>query len=282
MNNSNRERIHHNGVTYIQPESKILHRSPLAASEIGARVCYDSFDKAETGIKYYTFEDLFLPEIEQSDLAEHLSHVYHHESIMEHTNVTFHLRNVGRGVLQEVVRHRIAAYSVRSTRYTMSDLLITGLVHYRNGKDNVAYEEWLVQSDAFILDGFMLKVEARTVADKLFSYIDEVGILISTRLILSKDQIEAFDASSDLPVHKAISLITKEKNKRNVGDTFKFLISDMFSTELVVTMNMRALKNFFSLRRSGAAYFLIRALADDMFDQLPDGYKRIIVKPKKD
>lgn len=47
---------------------------------------------------------------------------------------------------------------------------------------------------------------------------------------------------------------------------------------MVVTMNLRALKNYFTLRDSGAAYFGIQWLAEAMKEITPSKYLDLIVK----
>jgi len=71
--------------------------------EQSARVCYDSFDKAnppETTIK----------------IINHLIRSGH-ESVLEHASATFQIEGVSRALTHQLVRHRIASYSQRSQRY---------------------------------------------------------------------------------------------------------------------------------------------------------------------
>ncbi len=70
------------------------------------------------------------------------------------------------------------------------------------------------------------------------------------------------------------------KKKRNVGDAFKHIISDNVKVDMVVTFNLRSLKNYFTLRDSGAAYFQIRWLAQEMMRVTPSKYLDLIVKKK--
>lgn len=46
-----------------------------------------------------------------------------HESVIEHVYYTFHVDGLSRAALQELARHRLASYSVKSTRYTLKKLL---------------------------------------------------------------------------------------------------------------------------------------------------------------
>jgi len=275
--------MQYKGVDYVLPKAKILHLSPITQSEIGGRVCYDSFDKSpHKTIQDYTFDsEAMLEPIDSSDLLENLSHVLHHESVMEHTSVTYHLTNVSRGVLQELARHRIASYSVRSTRYTMSELLVRGLVYYSTWNHD-KFAEWIVNSKVLVVEGYMATAIAQGIANKLFAYIDHEGVLVAKELILSKPQLLIINEPGYVNVCDLIHNLLKAKGKRNVGDAFKFLVDDMWSTELVMTINMRSLKNFMKLRLSKAAWFLIQELAKDMMTQLPTGYKRLITKVNDD
>lgn len=45
-----------------------------------------------------------------------------HTSTLEHCVFTFHIMGISRACLQELVRHRIASYSVKSTRYTLKEI----------------------------------------------------------------------------------------------------------------------------------------------------------------
>lgn len=47
---------------------------------------------------------------------------FKHSSTIEHLVYTFDISGVSRALLQELSRHRIASYSVKSTRYTLKEL----------------------------------------------------------------------------------------------------------------------------------------------------------------
>lgn len=83
--------------------------------EKAARTCYQSYDKAGEG----SAERLIRSCIKRG-----------HESIIEHVSVSFRIV-CDRGVLAEITRHRLASYSVESTRY----------VNYRKGITVIAPPE---------------------------------------------------------------------------------------------------------------------------------------------
>ena len=71
------------------------------------------------------------------------------------------------------------------------------------------------------------------------------------------------------------------KKKRNVGDAFKHIVSDNWKVDMVVTFNIRSLKNYFDLRDSGAAWFQIQWLAEEMKSVTPVKYLKLIDKKYK-
>ena len=71
------------------------------------------------------------------------------------------------------------------------------------------------------------------------------------------------------------------KKKRNVGDAFKHIVTDNVKVDMVVTFNLRSLKNYFTLRDSGAAYFQIKWLAQEMMRVTPKKYLDLIIKKGK-
>jgi thymidylate synthase (FAD) len=75
---------------------------------IAARTCYDSFENST-------------PERDKKLLERIIESG--HESVIEHVVYTFKIEGISRACLQQLVRHRIASYSVESTRYTLKKLL---------------------------------------------------------------------------------------------------------------------------------------------------------------
>jgi thymidylate synthase (FAD) len=79
----------------------------------------------------------------------------------------------------------------------------------------------------------------------------------------------------------ALEEFNTKKQRKNIGDAFKYLVTDNWKTELVMTINARSLKNFFKLRDSGAAWFQIQALAKKMISATPEKIIRLIHKDFK-
>ena len=103
---------------YKKPKVQLLHATPLWVSEGAGRVCYNSFDMSENE-QMKAFPNVET-DIESSELLEKLSWVHHHESVLEHTSLSFYIQNVSREVVIEWNRHRIGMpTSQKSTRYTI-------------------------------------------------------------------------------------------------------------------------------------------------------------------
>lgn len=98
---------------------KLLDNTHLSNAVIGARTCWDSFHLG--GLYENPTDDI---SEKDKELLLRLIFKNKHESISEHIVYTFNLLDVPRYVLQELARHRIASYSVKSTRYSTSKELI--------------------------------------------------------------------------------------------------------------------------------------------------------------
>ena len=62
----------------------------------------------------------------------------------------------------------------------------------------------------------------------------------------------------------------------------KWLVTDNWKVDLVFTMNLRALSNYLKLRDSGAAYFQIQWLAEEIIKATPQKYLNLISKKYKE
>jgi len=95
-----------------QLEVTLLQATPLYVAARAIRHSRDSLDKLDTepssnvlGKKDKKLVKLILQE--------------KHESTLEHLYYSFEINNISRACLMELTRHRIASYTVRSTRYTL-------------------------------------------------------------------------------------------------------------------------------------------------------------------
>ena len=272
------------GIKYSRPQVVLLQETGIGVPETAARTCYDSFSNSENeAIKL--IEDS-LPDdstckaincIENSDLLDDLAWTYFHHSILEHANLSYLIRGTSRGVLQEHARHRIQAISVRSTRYTMSSV-INAFVASQNGGGKEFFIDTLLGFDMFVTtDENYNRLEIGGMYEKLLYQSLVVDDFYSIAVAKSSlDLIEEFSQDAQ----KLFDALQAGKKKRNVGDAFKHIITDNVKVDMVVTFNLRSLKNYFTLRDSGAAYFQIRWLAQEMIKVTPQKYLDLIIKKK--
>jgi thymidylate synthase (FAD) len=269
-------------IEYQKPKVTLLQQSGLGVAEIAARTCYDSFENSENEAIKNAMRDMDIESInaiDDSNLLRNLAWVHHHHSIIEHATLSYLIQGTSRGVLQEHARHRIQAISVRSTRYTMSSVINAFVA---SQKDNSPYEffrDLILDMDIFVItDKDYLDIEIRAMYDKLaYQYKIDSEFINYSIAKSSLVYIDEIDNASTL-----YQKLQDGKKKRNVGDAFKHIVTDNWKVDMVVTFNIRSLKNYFDLRDSGAAWFQIRWLAQEMKKVTPKKYLKLIDKKFKD
>ena len=97
------------------PYVELLHNTPLQVVANAIRVCWGSEERSDTpvgsDILGHKDEDLVRNCITKK-----------HTSVLEHCVYNFLIDGISRACLQELARHRMASLSVKSTRYTLSQL----------------------------------------------------------------------------------------------------------------------------------------------------------------
>lgn len=270
------------GIKYLKPEVVLMQETGIGVAEAAARTCYDSFSNSENeAIKYI---ETHMPddetcskinEIDGSNLLNDLAWTHFHHSILEHANLSFLIRGTSRGVLQEHARHRIQAISVRSTRYTMSSV-INAFVASQTAENKEFFVDKVLSFDMFVTcDEEYNRIEIGAIYDKLkyqsktVENFHEIAVAKSSLPFLDEFRGDA---------ETLYVALESGKKKRNVGDAFKHIITDNVKVDMVVTFNLRSLKNYLTLRDSGAAYFQIRWLAQEMMRKTPSKYLDLIIK----
>ena len=273
------------GIRYQKPTVILLSQSGIGVSEVAARTCYDSFCNSENEVvkeleKTLPTEEALkeLNAIDESQLLDDLAWTYFHHSILEHTNLSYLVRGTSRGVLQEHARHRIQAISVRSTRYTMSGIINAYVASLEDLEPKRFFFEKVNAFDMFVTaDKAYNRIEIETMFAKLEYQRAKMEDFFSKAVAKSSlPYLDEFRGRSEA----LFEALQNGKKKRNVGDAFKHIVTDNWKVDMVVTFNLRSLKNYFSLRDSGAAYFQIRWLAQAMKAVTPKKYLKLIVKEK--
>ena len=284
------------GIEYTKPKVILLQDTGIGVAEISARTCYDSFDASENAciqdvgdgflenceVDYELVEHLdSVNNIEHSDLLDKLAWTHFHHSILEHANLSFLIKGTSRGVLQEHARHRIQAISVRSTRYTMSPIINAFVAekveNFSNTYPSDFFINTILEIDNFVTtDKAYNTIQILDIFNKLNYQYSALGKTEFLKAAVAKSSIKTLLAASSSA--EAFKDLQAGKKKRNVGDAFKHIVNDNWKVDMVVTFNVRSLKNYFTLRDSGAAYFQIRSLAEEMKKVTPAKYLDLIVK----
>ena len=269
------------GIDYTLPKVTLLQESGIGVAELAARTCYDSFENSENEcvVEFPTEHGTQeVNEIESSELLDSLAWVHHHHSIIEHSTLSFLVKGTSRGVLQEHARHRLQNISVRSTRYTMSSVINAFVA---SKAINGSYKSWFV--------GRCLEMDMLVTADVKYYQIEFYGIwekLNYQYILLGEEEFRKMTVAKSSLVYFNDSLTPDElfgalqigAKKRNAGDNLKHIVTDNWKVDMVVTFNLRSLKNYFDLRSSGAAWFQIQWLAEAMKEATPVKYLQFIDK----
>ena len=272
------------GIEYSIPKVELMFGVPLMLAEFAARTCYNSFSKLDKDSTLYEVSvnprlvDV-KEDIESSELVNRLVNTNFHESIMEHINFTFSIRGLSRGALQELSRHRLASYSVKSTRYTGGVVLNAYNASLGNGHEGFME---LLPTDMFTVHSEALNLEVRALHSKLTMMHQQINDHERWKeMTMSSSQVGYIDKEENSPQNSIFKMLQELPQKRNVYDPFKWTVTDNWSTDVVMTINARSLKNLLKLRDSGAAWFQIQTLAKEMKKVIPEKYQSILWKTKK-
>ena len=88
----------------------LKHYTPLAICSDAIRTCWQSFDNSDDGGE------------KDKALINRVGNKFKHSSTLEHLYYNFYISDISRALLQELARHRMSSFSVKSTRYTLKEL----------------------------------------------------------------------------------------------------------------------------------------------------------------
>lgn len=94
---------------------ELLHYTPIEIAIDAIRTCWDSGSKKDSCYK----DEEFIVGDADCRLVDNIVNHHKHHSTVEHLCFNFFIKGISRSVLQQLCRHRIASYSVESTRYTI-------------------------------------------------------------------------------------------------------------------------------------------------------------------
>ncbi|SCZ09785.1 FAD-dependent thymidylate synthase [Alkaliphilus peptidifermentans] len=190
-----------------------------------AKLCYSSSDIKSLMNK--------LDEVEVKRFIDMLARLGH-ESPFEHINFTFGIEGVSRSLTHQLVRHRVgSSYSQKSQRYVTEG----------------AFE-------------YVVPPEIKKISKAHKIYVETMEL-----------QQQAYDQLAQLLFDAHYETLIKEgkteKQAKNMAEKMaiedaRFVLPNACETKIVVTMNARALFNFFHHRCCNRAQWEIRELATQM------------------
>lgn len=188
-------------------------------------------------------------------LLENIVNVKKHESVIEHISFNFNVDGFSRLCLQELVRHRIASYTAESTRYTLNKMI----------KD---FEPFIIK---YVFEEDNNTTFEINLKDKkgLFNMIDKYYVNPYCNLDKSLNGVFILENVHYCHImNELVTLLSVKENLKgfeNLGerieDYMKYDLTESKRTSLVLTMNLRSVRNMFKLRISNFAHFEIRTLA---------------------
>lgn len=156
-----------------------------------------------------------------------------HESPVEHASFTFGIEGVSRALLAQITRHRIASFSVQSQRYVD-----------KSGFEYITPPEIADVPEA--LEEFKKAME------------EDAAHYASLKAILVKARKQRFldEGKSEADAQKMA--------EKAANEDARFVLPNACDTRMIVTMNVRSLRNFFKLRCCARAQWEIREVAIEM------------------
>ena len=224
----------------------ILAHTPEFEQNIvrGARLCYSSANIEE-------LKDKVTPE----DAERFLNMILEigHGSILEHSSITFGIEGISRSLSHQLVRHRIGcSFSQKSQRY-VNETDFNFIVPNPIKNNPIAYESFLdymkVSQDAY----------EKLYSILLYGLIDDFYKEKNENPKIYKDLDQKFEAFKS--EHK------NEYNKfsKIAAENARAVLPNACETKIQVTMNVRALFNFFKERLCDRAQEEIREMAFEMW-----------------
>ena len=218
--------------------------SPMKLLELAIRNCYKSEDKI-TEDSWQKIIKIILDN--------------NHTSTLEHVSFTFRIIT-SRDILQEIARHRIASYSVESSRY----------VNYGNSKKGLT----------FIRPAWVSQEQLDKAISLLDTFSDSSKVLYAVNDPFITDDIKAI-CNWYMDLQQAEFSYNFKLDKGWKPQQARISLPGCTKTEIVMTMNIRSLLNFLQLRTSPQAHPDMQVVAKLMQQILQEKYPGIFTNQKE-
>lgn len=227
----------------------LLRYTPDAESLVAqaAKLCYSDASLEDIAKKIDAPEDIekFL------EMLDSLGH----ESPTEHASYTFGIENISRITEVQLVRKRIASYSVKSGRYVK-----------RNNPNFIIPPA--IQNSPLALQEFE---KARIASVEAYNSI--FLILMLTQMGLTEEEIECMDEDTRIEAVAEFHELKRKQYSRfekiAIEDA-RYAHMQSLATTLIVTMNTSSLKGFFKARCCRRAQWEIRQMAMLMLEEVQE------------
>lgn len=176
-----------------------------------------------------------------------------HQSVLEHVSFTFAVEGISRISEQQLTRHRMASYSIKSGRYTNNS----------NAKFHKSND---IIDDEYISGIFD---EASDKCLEVYNLIAEELIYNYCKEYLEDNKIE-HDYNQTMKEFFYNNGFKKEYNSftKKAYENARMILPNSLETKIIFTMNLRSLVNFFEHRCCQRAQEEIRELAFQMLSML--------------
>lgn len=161
---------------------ELLYNTPLWVCSKAIRKCWASEDKSDT----ICYNDAFIIGTKDKELIERIGNKNKHKSTLEHLVYTFDIDGISRACLQEVARHRMASYSVKSSRYTLAKVLKDGCV------DDVYTHTGIVSLDEKIEEAIITIANNTHIQNDLLKYMIPEALHTSLVMTINARSLQNF------------------------------------------------------------------------------------------
>ena len=251
-------------VDFIEyPSVMLLSHTPNPERVIAAaaKLCYSTKNPEEL------YQDL-----SDEDISKFIKRLMqmNHFSPFEHATFTFGITNMSRSCLAQITRHRIASFSVKSQRY----------VDYR--KNPVALipidirgtesEEAFKKATAEEFERYSEMVDT-LMYEHMYSFIVENEHLTGFHIDLNDPNVDKAEFVKYFQMNFSSTQFDKEwkRFEKIAFENARALLPNSAATSMILTMNVRALFEFFNKRCCNRAQDEIRHVAWDMLRLVQGG-----------
>ena len=124
-------------------EVKLISNTPLEVADIAICKCY--------GNEPHSDKEKVKARINR------VANVSKHASTIEHLSYSFDIDGISRACLQEVCRHRISSYTVKSSRYTLQELKNEHPFDWQDENTFEKSKKYVIYTDNELVDIFIIE-----------------------------------------------------------------------------------------------------------------------------